>query len=89
MLAISVDNAAEHFSVQQHSFIPVLPAEKKILCHCTTVLDSVSLNFWINEKAATLHHERQERFLLLGFAMLCNGFDIQNLAAIHQPKKAL
>ena len=39
------------------------------------------------KKAATLHHEGQERFLLLGFAMLCNGFGIQNHAAIRQPKK--
>ena len=87
MLAISVDNAAEHFPMQQHSSMPVLPTEKKILCPCTSVLDSFSLDFWINEKAATLHHERQEYFLLLGFAMLCNGFGIQNHAAIRQPKK--
>ncbi|WP_201751351.1 MULTISPECIES: GyrI-like domain-containing protein [unclassified Neglectibacter] len=37
--------------------IPVLPSEKKILCPCTSVLDSVFLDFWINEKAATPHHE--------------------------------
>ena len=60
MLAISVDNSAEYFSVQQHSSIPVLSAEKKTLCPCTSVLDSVFLNFWINEKAATRHHEWQE-----------------------------
>jgi len=89
MLAISVDNAAEHFPMQQHSSIPFLPAEKKILCPCTSVLDSVFLDFWINEKAATPHHERQEYFLLLRFAMLCNGFGIQNHAAIRQPKKAV
>ena len=88
MLAISVDNAAEHFSCAAAFLTPVLPSEKKILCPCTSVLDSFSLDFWINEKAATLHHERQEYFLLLGFAMLCNGFGIQNHAAIHQPKAA-
>ena len=87
MLAISVDNAAEHFSCAAAFLTPVLPSEKKILCPCTSVLDSFSLDFWINEKAATLHHERQEYFLLLGFAMLCNGFGIQNHAAIRQPKK--
>ena len=77
------------FSYAAAFLTPVLPAEKKILCPCTSVLDSVFLDFWINEKAATLHHERQERFLLLGFAMLCNGFGIQNLVAIRQPKKAV
>ena len=75
------------FPVQRHSSIPVLPSEKKILCPCTSVLDLISLDFWINEKAATPHHEWQEYFLLLGFAMLCNGFGIQNLAAIRQPKR--
>ena len=88
MLAISVDNAAEHFSCAAAFLTPVLPSEKKILCPCTSVLDSVFLDFWINEKAATPHHEWQECFLLLGFAMLCNGFEIQNHAAIHQPKRA-
>ena len=88
MLAISVDNAAEHFSCAAAFLTPIWPAEKKILCPCTSVLDSFSLDFWINEKTATLHHERQEYFLLLGFAMLCNGFGIQNHAAIHQPKAA-
>ena len=76
------------FLCSRHSSIPVLPSEKKILCPCTSVLDLISLDFWINEKAATPHHERQEFFLLLGFAMLCNGFEIQNHAAIHQPKRA-
>ena len=76
------------FPVQRHSSMPVLPSEKKILCPCTSVLDSVFLDFWINEKAATPHHEWQEYFLLLGFAMLCNGFGIQNHAAIRQPKRA-
>ena len=52
----------------------------------TSVLDSISLDFWINEKAATRHHEWQECFLLLGFAMLCNGFEIQNHDSTHQPK---
>ena len=59
MLAISVDNAAEHFSVQRHSSIPVLPSEKKILCPCTSVLDSFSLDFWINEKP--LHYTTNDR----------------------------
>jgi len=68
--------------------MPVLPSEKKTLCSCTSVLDLIFLDFWINEKAATLHHERQEYFLLLGFAMLCNDFEIQNLAATRQPKRA-
>ena len=64
------------------------PPKRKSYVLSTSVLDSVSLNFWINEKAATPHYERQECFLLLGFAMLCNGFEIQNHAAIHQPKRA-
>jgi hypothetical protein len=64
------------------------PPKRKSYVLSTSALDSFSLDFWINEKAATLHHERQEYFLLLGFAMLCNGFGIQNHAAIHQPKKA-
>ena len=85
---ISVDNAAEHFSCAATFLIPVLPSEKKILCPCTSVLDLISLDFWINEKAATPHHERQEFFLLLRFAMLCNGFGIQNHVAIRQPKRA-
>ena len=89
MLAISVDNAAEHFSCAAAFLTPVLPSEKKILCPCTSVLDSVSLDFWINEKAATPHHEWQECFLLLGFAMLCNGFGIQNHAAIRQSKRTI
>ena len=63
------------------------PSEKKILCPCTSVLDSFFPDFWINEKAAAPHREWQECFLLLGFAMLCNGFGIQNYAAIHQPKR--
>ena len=54
---ISVDNAAEHFSCAATFLIPVLPSEKKILCPCTSVLDLISLDFWINEKAATPHHE--------------------------------
>ena len=37
--------------------MPVLPSEKKTLCPCTSVLDLIFLDFWINEKAATLHHE--------------------------------
>ena len=70
-------------------FLPYLsyPPKRKSYVLSTSVLDSISLDFWINEKAATLHHERQEYFLLLGFAMLCNGFGIQNHAAIHQPKR--
>jgi hypothetical protein len=88
MLSISVDNATEHFSCVAAFLTPVLPAEKKILCPCTSVLDLIFLDFWINEKATTLHHECQERFLLLRFAMLCNGFEVQNHAAMHQPKKA-
>ena len=88
MLAISVDNAAEHFSCAATFLTPVWPSEKKILCPCTSVLDLFSPDFWINEKAATPHHERQEYFLLPGFAMLCNGLGIQNHAAIRQPEKA-
>ena len=64
------------------------PPKRKSYVLSTSALDSFSLDFWINEKAATLHHERQEYFLLLGFAMLCNGFGIQNHAAIRQPKMA-
>ena len=83
----SDDFSGTLFPVQRHSSIPVFPAEKKILCPCTSVLDLFSLDFWINEKAATPHYERQEYFLLLRFAMLCNGFGIQNHAAIRQPKR--
>ena len=74
------------FSCAAASLTPALPSEKKTLCPCTSVLDSISLDFWINEKAATRHHEWQECFLLLGFAMLCNGFEIQNHDSTHQPK---
>jgi hypothetical protein len=89
MLAISVDNAAEHFSCAA-DILPYLsyPPKRKSYVLSTPVLDSFFLDFWINEKAATLQHERQEYFLLLGFAMLCNDFEIQNLAATRQPKRA-
>ena len=50
------------------------------------VLDLIFLDFWINQKAATLHHERQERFLLPGFAMLCNGFG-DSKPCCHMPAK--
>jgi len=71
------------------SILPYLPypPKRKSYVLSTSVLDSFFLDFWINEKAATLHHERQEYFLLLGFAMLCNDFEIQNLAATRQPKR--
>ena len=47
------------FPVQRHSSIPVLPAEKKILCPCTSVLDLIFLDFWINEKP--LHDTTNDR----------------------------
>jgi len=59
MLAISVDNAAEHFSCAATFLMPVLPAEKKILCPCTSVLDLIFLDFWINEKP--LHDTTNDR----------------------------
>ena len=88
MLAISVDNAAEHFSCAAAFFHTCLTRRKEnpMSLHLRSgFVFSWLLDKW---KAATLHHERQERFLLLGFAMLCNGFGIQNHAAIRQPKRA-
>lgn len=49
-----------NFSVQRHSLYLPLPSEKKILCASTSVLDLITFDFWINEKAAAPHHERQE-----------------------------
>ena len=54
------------------------PPKRKSYVLSTSVLDFIAFDFWINEKAATLHHERQEDSLPLWFAMLCSGFEIQN-----------
>ena len=47
------------FPVQPTFLMPVLPAEKKILCPCTSVLDLIFLDFWINEKP--LHDTTNDR----------------------------
>ena len=48
-----------YFLCSRHSSIPVLPSEKKILCPCTSVLDLIFLDFWINEKP--LHDTTNDR----------------------------
>ena len=54
------------------------PPKRKSYVLSTSVLDLIAFDFWINEKAATPHHERQEDSLPLGFVMLCSSFEIQN-----------
>ena len=41
------------------------PPKRKSYVLSTSVLDFIAFDFWINEKAATLHHERQEDSLPL------------------------
>lgn len=66
-----------------------LPAEKKILCSATSVLDMISF-FDFGHTKKPLHDITNGRgiFPLSKIAMLCNGFEIQNLCCIHQPRKA-
>ena len=66
-----------------------LPAEKKILCPCTSVLDMIS-SFDFGHTKKPPHDITNGRGipLLSNIAMLCNGFEIQNLCCIHQPRKA-
>lgn len=66
-----------------------LPAEKKILCFSTSVLDMIS-SFDFKHTKKPPHGITNGRgiSLLSKIAMLCNGFEIQNPCCIHQPKKA-
>lgn len=66
-----------------------LPTEKKILCFSTSVLDMIS-SFDFRHTKKPPHGITNGRgiSLLSKIAMLCNGFEIQNLCCIHQPKKA-
>ena len=84
----SSDFSGTRFPVQQHSKRLSYPPKRKSYIFSTSILDLISLDFCINKIAATRHHEWQEYLLLLKFAMLCNGFEIQNHAAIRQPKRA-
>lgn len=65
-----------------------LPAEKKILCFSTSVLDMIS-SFDFRHTKKPPHGITNGRgiSLLSKIAMLCNGFEIQNPCCIHQPKK--
>ena len=67
-----------------------LPAEKKILCFSTSVLDMIS-SFDFRHTKKPPHGITNGRgiSLLSKIVMLCNGFEIQNPCCIHLPKKQL
>ena len=78
-----------NFPCSSRSSISIFTREKKILCSPPPPLWIRFLSFDFGHTKKPPHHiTKDKRIFLSDFAMLCNGFEIQNLCCILPAEKS-